>query len=174
MEEIWKDIEGYEGKYTISNYGKVTALNFAKRGFSQELKQSLDSKGYSFVNLYFSGKMNPHRIHRLIAIHFIPNPESKPYINHINGIKNDNSIDNLEWCTAKENIRHSFDTGLNKNSDKQKQSIRNISSKKVINNNDGMIHSSCVEASKYYKIEYQRLKSMLNGSRKNKTSLKYL
>jgi hypothetical protein len=118
--------------------------------------------------------MNPHRIHRLISLAFMPNPDNKPYINHINGIKNDNRIENLEWCTAKENIRHSFDTGLNKNSDKQKQSIRFISSKKVINTEDGLIHSSCVEASKYYGIEYQRLKSMLNGSRKNKTYLKYL
>lgn len=113
--EIWKDIIGYEGFYKISNYGKVKSLaRLVKMGpnkFRQTnemfLNPSKSIHGYWRLCLQKNGKRNMHFIHRLIGKAFIPNPENKPEINHINGIRDDNSMDNLEWVTTLENQLHS-------------------------------------------------------------------
>jgi hypothetical protein len=119
MEEIWKDIIGSNGLYQISNLGNVKSLSRTTiRVFKTHtsrlpvkekiLKPVLSNKdGYYRVNI--SGKLKS--IHRLIAIHFIPNPNNYESINHINAIKTDNSISNLEWCTPSQNTRHAFKIG---------------------------------------------------------------
>lgn len=115
--EIWKDIEGYEGIYQVSNLGRVKSLpKLYKRKFKSYytkekiLKNSLGKNGYYRVNL--SQKI--FYIHRLVAEAFIPNSDEKKTVNHIDGVKTNNNISNLEWATYAENNKHAYDTGLKK------------------------------------------------------------
>ena len=119
MEETWKDILGYEGMYQVSNLGRVRSLDrdiwngvnyFKKQG--RILKQGENHKGYPIVYLSVSQVDKTCSVHRLVAQAFIPNPDNKPQVNHINGNKKDNTVDNLEWCTALENNRHALRNGL--------------------------------------------------------------
>tara|TARA_R110000868_G_scaffold125258_6_gene330968 strand:+ start:7817 stop:8521 length:705 start_codon:yes stop_codon:yes gene_type:complete len=111
--EIWKDIEGYEGLYQISDLLRIKRVEIKKKssyGGTSLLKERIcsvfENDGYVYVSLYKNAKCNKFSIHRLVAKHFIPNPENKPQVNHINGIKNDNRLENLEWCTPRENSIH--------------------------------------------------------------------
>ncbi len=112
MEEIWKPIKGFEGFYEVSNMGNVRSIDrVVKRGNGTINRKSKfmslfcsdATHGYSLVNLYMNGKMYPRKVHRLVAEAFIPNPENKPCIDHINAIRNDNRVQNLRWVTYKEN-----------------------------------------------------------------------
>lgn len=114
MNEIYKDIEGYEGLYQVSNLGRIKSLSRFQSTTERILKPVINSRGYSVVTL---SKNNIHKIFsisRLVAGLFIANPENKPEVNHISGIKSDNSISNLEWCNSSENQFHAFKTGLQK------------------------------------------------------------
>ena len=102
-EEVWKPIKDYEGLYEISNLGRVRNLNYKGSGKGKILKNTKDSKGYLIVGLTKNGKRKLFKIHRLVAEAFIPNPENKPCIDHINTIKNDNRVENLRWVTNEEN-----------------------------------------------------------------------
>jgi len=102
IQEIWKDIPSLEGKYQASNLGRIKS----KRGI---LKLCIPKCGYPVVGMP-NNKIT--KVHRLVAISFIPNTETKPFVNHKNGIKTDNRIDNLEWCTHKENKKHASENGL--------------------------------------------------------------
>lgn len=106
--EIWKNIEDFENKYMISNYGKV----FSKSS-NRVIKIYKSKNGYYSVSLSIKkGKQKRFLIHRLVAKHFINNPQNKPQVNHIDGDKSNNHTDNLEWVTAKENVRHAYEIGL--------------------------------------------------------------
>lgn len=107
MSEIWKEIKGYEGYYEVSSYGKVKSKN-------KILKPFFNGKGYLYVNLCKDGKRETISIHRLIGIMFIPNPDNKPQINHIDGIKINNFVNNLEWTTNGENVKHAYSNNLMK------------------------------------------------------------
>ena len=109
MNEIWKDIEGFNGRYQISNTGKVKSIYKQKEKF---LTPQKDRYGYLTIDLRKDGKSKRNKLHRLVAKAFIPNPDSLPQVNHKNGNKEDNNADNLEWCTAKENLKHALDSGL--------------------------------------------------------------
>ena len=102
-----KDVVGYEGIYSIDTCGHVIRLANGK-----EMSQRIDMHGYSVVSLTKNGKQRGHFVHRLIAEAFIPNPEHKEQVNHIDGVKTNNNIDNLEWNTCQENIIHSHKMGL--------------------------------------------------------------
>lgn len=118
--EIWKDIKGYEGSYLVSNFGRVKSLNrkvLGRYGTQREIKGAIlnltpDKDGYLKVNLKKSQKGKSLRVHRLVAEAFLENSENKPQVNHINGVKNDNNISNLEWVTLSENRKHAYKTGL--------------------------------------------------------------
>ena len=104
----WRDIDGYYGIYQISDDGLV--LN-TKRGRLR--KPRLDKDGYYFLTLHLDKKRKRESVHRLVAAAFLPNPNQCPVVNHKNGIKTDNNVNNLEWCTVRENNLHAIHLGLN-------------------------------------------------------------
>ena len=103
--EVWKDIEGYEGKYQISNKGNVKSLNYRNSGRSQNLVPKVNNAGRLWVELASNGKTKPMLIHRLVAMAFIPNPNNYPQINHKDENVKNNHAGNLEWCTGDYNIK---------------------------------------------------------------------
>ena len=102
-EEIWKPIKDFEGYYEVSNMGRVRSLNYKRTGKEKILKNIGDYKGYLEIVLTKNGKQKQFKVHRLVAEAFIPNPENKPCIDHINTVKSDNRVENLRWVTYKEN-----------------------------------------------------------------------
>lgn len=105
MQEIWKDIKGYEGKYQVSNTGKVRSLNYRRWGVVRELKPRIEKTddGYLSVMLHKNSIGKVFKIHRLVAQAFIPNPNNYPEVNHIDENKQNNNVLNLEWCDHKYN-----------------------------------------------------------------------
>lgn len=104
--QCWRDIEGYEGLYQVSNTGRVRSLNYGRTGKTKVLKQSTDKGGYKNVNLHKSGKYKTCKIHRLVAQAFIPNPNDLPEVNHIDENKANNQVSNLEWCDRTYNCNY--------------------------------------------------------------------
>jgi hypothetical protein len=169
MEEVWKEIDGYEGLYQVSSLGKVFSLRNTKN-----IKLNLSEKGYFRVDLWKENKRNSLRVHRLVAKSFIDNPDNKPQVNHIDGIKTNNNINNLEWSTPSENVRHAISLGLKKTSYLVKTMLSERMSIPVIDTSSGKIYKSITEASKSLQVSHQYLSKMLKGDLYNKTKFKYL
>lgn len=109
--EIWKDIEGFESIYLVSNMGRIKRIMHRKNPTNTLMKTTLNTGGYHRISLTVNGKGYSRILSRLVAIAFIPNPKNKPQVNHLNG-KDDNRAESLEWNTSKENINHAWETGL--------------------------------------------------------------
>lgn len=111
QKEVWLPVKGYEGIYEVSNFGKVKRVS-RFRGVNKAylngycLKPKDNGKGYYRIKLTVNNKSRRVMLHRIIAEAFIPNPENKPVVNHIDLNKKNNRIENLEWCTQKDNIIH--------------------------------------------------------------------
>ena len=124
--EKWAKVNGFEG-YEVSDMGRIKSLDRVvktKKGSrkieGKMLRLTLQPHGYLTVDLCVNNTHNQRRVNRLIAEIFIPNPDNKPQVNHINGVKIDNRVSNLEWATSKENNVHAFNSGLNSNEAKRK------------------------------------------------------
>lgn len=119
MIEVWKDVVGFKDYYQISNLGRVKSLERYKKNYSKLqlveekiLKQSISKRGYYVVNLCNGVKCRPYGIHTLVGKAFVTNPNNYTQINHIDGDKLNNSIDNLEWSTQSHNMKHAWKNGL--------------------------------------------------------------
>lgn len=123
-EEIWKPVVGYEGSYSVSSKGRVKSLarydeyercgKLVKRYRPEKiLTPRINKGGYYKVHLRTGGQKHP-TVHRLVCLSFISNPENKPTVNHKDGNKLNNNVDNLEWNTYSENTQHAYDNGLSK------------------------------------------------------------
>lgn len=139
--EIWKDIKGYEGLYQVSNLGNVLSLEKYIKTHNEErmqyrpsklLKQHKNQFGYMKVWLWKDGKRKEFAVHRLVADAFIDNPNNKPCVNHLDNIRDHNSVDNLEWCTYKENSQWAEIQGRRVFTDKWRNKISASKKKKPV------------------------------------------
>ena len=149
----WKPIEGYEGLYEISNNGKVRGLdrkdNKGRKVKGQIIKIHINTHGYQIVDLCKDGERKHYQLHRLIAKTFIPNPDNKPHIDHINTIKSDNRIKNLRWVTRSENMLNE----LTRKHNSERQIGRKLTEehKKKVKENTPLKKSTlCIETNKVY------------------------
>lgn len=170
--EIWKNVFGYEN-YQVSNFG-----NFRKG--NKLIYGCKDKNGYLISTFRNNGIVKTVKLHRLVLLSFIENIENKPQVNHINGIKNDNRLENLEWNTSKENLNHAHKIGLitgikgeKNNLSKLKRGL-NHKCKKVINIKTNQIYDCAQDVSDFLEYSHISFIKQLNGYTINKTDFKYL
>jgi Holliday junction resolvase len=148
--ENWMVIAECNSIYHISDYGRVKSY---KCGKERILKATLTSNGYAAVKICANGKRKIHKIHRLVASAFLQNPENKPQVNHKDGNKANNHVDNLEWTTHKENIQHAWQTGL---CESKRLATSKAKSKPVVDIVTGTKYKSLINACKDINEPYSR------------------
>jgi len=179
--EIWKDIVGYEGLYQVSSLGRVKSLLKSVRyehcktkeehfKINKEIiKKPSTCKGYTSISLSKDNKTSTKRMCRLVAIAFIPNPENKPQVNHIDGNKENDNVENLEWNTCGENVNHAIKNKLivhKKGSDWYK-------SRKVKCLISGNIFDTINDFAKYKNIDASNISRALSGRYRNNHNVEY-
>ncbi|QEC44396.1 NUMOD4 domain-containing protein [Pseudobacter ginsenosidimutans] len=170
IKETWRPVVGFDG-YFVSDQGNLKSIDRiikTKNGKLCRIKGRsitirLNNFGYLDTRLYKNGKKKSAFLHRLIAEAFIPNPANLSQVNHLNGIKTDNRIENLEWSSPANNMKHAHDTGLSK--------PPNQNHRKVIDNCTNQEYDSIREAAKAYGIPYSTCKYILRSLTKNHTCL---
>lgn len=145
--ENWKAVKGYEGLYEVSDKGRVKGL---KR--NRILKNIVDSLGYVRVSLCKENKPKAHKIHRLVAEHFLKPSEYK-VVNHIDGNKENNSVENLEWCNASQNRKHACDTGL----------AAKEEGRLIMCNETKEVYKGVMSAARHIGISHTMISSIING-----------
>jgi hypothetical protein len=181
--EIWKDIQGFENQYQISSYGRVKSLSRHWKPIESILSLQRNKYGYLKIRLGRGvGNYREYKIHRLVAIHFILNPDNYREVNHIDGNKENNKVENLEWCTRSHNIKHAFKNKLASISDEQKRICsfyckerigeKSTNRKEVINMDTKEIYATIKIAASVIDMKPPTLTAMLNGRNPNKTNLR--
>lgn len=169
MEEIWKDIEGYEGRYQVSNLGRVKGLDrYVPFGINSSrmrevpgklLKLQPHNKGYLTANLSQHSIITSYLVHRLVAEAFMLNPDNKEMVNHKDGNKRNNNATNLEWATRQENEDHAFRTGLKElhndpeHMHKMREAASAVNGKQVRCIETGVIYRSKCQAGKLLGVD---------------------
>ena len=185
--EVWKAVPGWEGYYQASSYGRIKGVDreiwngkgyFIKKGII--LKECYDKRGYPRVCFRRDDKPKVYTVHRLVASSFIPNPENKRTVNHIDGIKTNNTVINLEWNTYKENAVHASKLGLMKGSPswKGKFGYQHFHSKEVIqisldDNTEIKRFGSTREAERQTNISCQSIGKVCLGKRNKAGGFKW-
>ena len=154
MEEIWKDVEGYIGRYQVSNLGNIKSLNYRGTGQERLLSATPVHGGYLAVSLCDGNTQKTFRVHKLVAEAFIENLNNKPCVDHINTIKTDNRADNLRWVTHKEN-------NANPLTIEHKISCIKGCAKRVFC--EGTIYNSGRQCAKYYNVSKSTMNDWLTG-----------
>lgn len=160
-----KDVQGYEGHYCVDELGNIYSV---KRGKARRLRPFLNSRGYPTVSLCVNGKESYKTVHRLVATAFIPNRDNLPQVNHINGDKTDNRIENLEWVTAGDNQRHAYATGLKV---PVYQSPKTMG--RAVIRSDGAIFDSIRQAARATGCDHKHVSEICRGKGPNKTANGY-
>ncbi|MBE6993392.1 MAG: hypothetical protein E7423_01920 [Ruminococcaceae bacterium] len=150
--ECWAEIKGTDGRYEISSYGRVWS-NISRK----ILRSYVNSAGYVLITFPINGEKKRRQVHKLVADAFIPNPENKPQINHIDADRTNNHVENLEWCTASENTRHAFKLGRAK---------RAPHHEKAVVRSDGKEYRSMSEAARDLGVPYSYIRDVCNGTQK--------
>lgn len=151
--DVWKTVTDNHN-YEINKNGVI------RNKHTKKVMSPKNDKGYARVTLSNNGKKKTRSVHRLVAEVFVPNPENKPEVNHINGDGSDNRSINLEWCTRSENMKHAFDSGLKKPSG-------GIKKRKVKITETGMVYGSLHECARDINGNFSRISDCLNGKRKS-------
>lgn len=171
MEEIWKDIQGYEGLYQISNMGNVRSLLFingkSKIIRKKTLKQNITKHKRCLIHLYKNTIRKAKSVHRLVAEAFLSNQDSLPEVNHIDGNTLNNKVTNLEWCSKSYNSKHAYINNLSKlkkfNENEMKSIIRS----------DGKIYKNSYEASRDLCVSVCSIRDVLKGRTKTCKNYKF-
>lgn len=156
----WQPIDGSSSMYFVNDQGQVESRYPGKK--PHPLKPKIDRAGYNTVTIIKAGNRHTMFVHRLVAEAFIHNPHNKPEVNHKNGIKTDNRLENLEWVTHSENMQHAHDIGLCK-----------PTTKVVMDDFQEISYKSAKEAAHALGIKEGTCRNYLNGNVKNKTPLRY-
>lgn len=162
MTETWKDIPNYEGIYQVSNLGNVKSL---KKNIT--LKQFGDNYGYLQVILYKKYSRKTGKVHRLVGLAFIDNPEGKPQINHKDGNKHNNHVSNLEWMTNKENKKHAMDSGITKMHQNTRDAQKLHNGKIVIDIATGVYYEKVKDAAAVYGVNPSTIRRWLSTGYNN-------
>lgn len=174
MCEIWKDIKGYEGHYQVSNMGRIKSLKrtiLKSNGRYDTKRERILKIQYNQrvdvyeVHLKLNKVRKCHKVHRLVAQAFIPNPENKPEVNHIDGKRENNCVENLEWSTTSENLDHAY---RKLNRAVVKSGCRKRKCKSISKEGDEQIYNSIAEASRLTGISETQIRRILNKECKNK------
>ena len=169
-EKIWKPIKNYEDYYEINNYGVVRRIKYDNIGnlyqhqLPNYIKPRYDKDGYMRYDLSLNNKVKRYMAHRLVADVFIPNPNNLPCVNHKDGNKKNNYVDNLEWCSVRHNNIHALKTGLrNMKNNKLSKPVEQYD----LNNNLMMVFKSANDASRILNISQGHISECCRGEIKN-------
>jgi hypothetical protein len=172
--EVWKAPSELKNHVCVSNFGRVKRIDHIYGECEHLLRMQSDFDGYDILNVSIAGNSFSYRLHRLVATLFLPNPNNFPDINHKDGNKKNNSLDNLEWCSKKMNMEHAVRLGLCRNdSEKMKNKNRELRSTIIQCVETGKVFESILAASIYYNVSHGTISDIVNGKTKSSKQIPY-